>query len=115
MTKHDASLSAVSSATSASAAAAPATATAAASRTVTSGPISPAHHRGYVAGSREDLRVPVRTVHLTDGNTVRLYDTSGPYTDPAFDVDVRRGLPALRTAWIDERGDTERYDGRIGA
>jgi phosphomethylpyrimidine synthase len=114
MTKHDASLSAASSATSGPAAAAPAAA-AAASGTVTSGPISPAHHRGYVAGSREDLRVPVRTVHLTDGNTVRLYDTSGPYTDPAFDVDVRRGLPALRAAWIDERGDTERYDGRIGA
>ncbi|GCD98403.1 phosphomethylpyrimidine synthase ThiC [Embleya hyalina] len=85
----------------------------AAAQTVTSGPISPAHHRGYVAGSREDLRVPVRTVHLTNGETVRLYDTSGPYTDPAFEVDVRRGLPALREAWIDERGDTERYDGRI--
>ncbi|WP_202512801.1 phosphomethylpyrimidine synthase ThiC [Streptomyces sp. SID3343] len=104
MTKHDASLSA-----------APSAASSAASKSVTSGPISPAHHRGYVAGSRDDLRVPVRTVHLTDGNTVRLYDTSGPYTDPAFDVDVRRGLPALRTAWIDERGDTARYDGRIGA
>ncbi|MFE5326954.1 phosphomethylpyrimidine synthase ThiC [Embleya sp. NPDC056575] len=85
----------------------------AAAQTVTSGPISPAHHRGYVAGSREDLRVPVRTVHLTNGETVRLYDTSGPYTDPAFEVDVRRGLPALREGWIDERGDTERYDGRI--
>ncbi|WP_439675921.1 phosphomethylpyrimidine synthase ThiC [Embleya sp. MST-111070] len=95
MTSHDTSLSA------------------ATAQTVTSGPISPAHHRGYVAGSREDLRVPVRTVHLTNGETVRLYDTSGPYTDPAFEVDVRRGLPALREAWIDERGDTERYDGRI--
>ncbi|OPC81992.1 phosphomethylpyrimidine synthase ThiC [Embleya scabrispora] len=97
MTSHDTSLSAVGTA----------------AQTVTSGPISPAHHRGYVAGSREDLRVPVRTVHLTNGETVRLYDTSGPYTDPAFEVDVRRGLPALREAWIDERGDTERYDGRI--
>ncbi|MET7298275.1 phosphomethylpyrimidine synthase ThiC [Embleya sp. NPDC005575] len=91
------------------------TADPAAARTVTSGPIAPAHHRGYVAGSREDLRVPVRTVHLTNGETVRLYDTSGPYTDPAFEVDVRRGLPALREAWIEERGDTARYDGRIGA
>lgn len=54
-------------------------------------------------------------MHLTNGETVRLYDTSGPYTDPAFEVDVRRGLPALRSAWIDERGDTTRYDGRIAA
>ncbi|MFI6583268.1 phosphomethylpyrimidine synthase ThiC [Embleya sp. NPDC050493] len=103
MTSHDTSLPAAPSADPAAA------------RTVTSGPISPAHHRGYVAGSREDLRVPVRTVHLTNGETVRLYDTSGPYTDPAFEVDVRRGLPALREAWIEERGDTARYDGRIGA
>ncbi|MYS79849.1 phosphomethylpyrimidine synthase ThiC [Embleya scabrispora] len=103
MTSHDTSLPAAPSADPAD------------GRTVTSGPISPAHHRGYVAGSREDLRVPVRTVHLTNGETVRLYDTSGPYTDPAFEVDVRRGLPALREAWIEERGDTARYDGRIGA
>ncbi|MGC0415307.1 phosphomethylpyrimidine synthase ThiC [Embleya sp. AB8] len=100
MTTHDTSLPA-------------AAASASASQGVTSGPISPAHHRGYVPGSREDLRVPVRTVHLTNGETVRLYDTSGPYTDPAFEVDVRRGLPALREAWIEERGDTVRYDGRI--
>ncbi|MFI6982493.1 phosphomethylpyrimidine synthase ThiC [Embleya sp. NPDC050154] len=103
MTSHDTSLPAVP------------VADPAAADTVTSGPISPAHHRGYVPGSREDLRVPVRTVHLTNGETVRLYDTSGPYTDPAFEVDVRRGLPALREAWIEERGDTVRYDGRIGA
>ncbi|MGW1989944.1 phosphomethylpyrimidine synthase ThiC [Embleya sp. NPDC001921] len=103
MTSHDTSLPAVP------------VADPAAASTVTSGPISPAHHRGYVPGSREDLRVPVRTVHLTNGETVRLYDTSGPYTDPAFEVDVRRGLPALREAWIEERGDTVRYDGRIGA
>ncbi|WP_436771926.1 phosphomethylpyrimidine synthase ThiC [Yinghuangia sp. YIM S09857] len=83
--------------------------------TITTGAISPAHHKQYLVGSREDLRVPVRTVHLTDNSTVRLYDTSGPYTDPAHEVDVRRGLPSIRDAWIDERGDTERYDGRIAA
>ncbi|MEU8132000.1 phosphomethylpyrimidine synthase ThiC [Streptodolium elevatio] len=82
---------------------------------VTTGAISPAHHKQYLIGSRDDLRVPVRTVHLTNDSTVRLYDTSGPYTDPAYEVDVRRGLPAIRDAWIDERGDTERYDGRIAA
>lgn len=82
---------------------------------ITTGAISPAHHKQYLLGSRDDLRVPVRTVHLTNDATVRLYDTSGPYTDPAYEVDVRRGLPSIRDAWIDERGDTERYDGRIAA
>jgi phosphomethylpyrimidine synthase len=43
---------------------------------------------------------------------VILYDTSGPWTDPGFDADVRRGLPALRDGWIAERGDTAVYDGR---
>lgn len=48
-------------------------------------------HKGYVEGSRSDLRVPVRQVHLTNGKSVTLYDTSGPYTDPLVDTDVRRG------------------------
>jgi phosphomethylpyrimidine synthase len=69
-------------------------------------------HKGYLTGSRPDLRVPVRRVHLTDGRDVTLYDTSGPYTDAAVGTDVRRGLPALRAGWIAERGDTEEYDGR---
>ena len=69
-------------------------------------------HKDYLTGSRPDLRVPVRRVHLTDGRTVTLYDTSGPYTDPHVDTDVRRGLPPLRQRWIVERGDTEEYDGR---
>ncbi|HEY8966787.1 MAG TPA: phosphomethylpyrimidine synthase ThiC, partial [Candidatus Methylacidiphilales bacterium] len=43
---------------------------------------------------------------------VRLYDTSGIYTDPSAQIDVRKGLPALRAAWIAARGDTEAYDGR---
>ncbi|WP_059010003.1 phosphomethylpyrimidine synthase ThiC [Streptomyces specialis] len=60
-------------------------------------------HKGYITGSRPDLRVPVRRVHLTDGNSVTLYDTSGPYTDPAVTTDVRRGLPPLRGDWIAER------------
>ena len=37
----------------------------------------------------------------------------GPYTDPAADIDVRRGLPGVRDAWIAERGDTESYEGRL--
>ncbi|MEU5165080.1 MULTISPECIES: phosphomethylpyrimidine synthase ThiC [Streptomyces] len=69
-------------------------------------------HKGYVQGSRPDLRVPVRQVHLTNGKDVALYDTSGPYTDPATDTDVRRGLAPLREHWIIARGDTEEYAGR---
>ncbi|WP_031080189.1 phosphomethylpyrimidine synthase ThiC, partial [Streptomyces sp. NRRL WC-3549] len=71
-------------------------------------------HKGYVQGSRPDLRVPVRQVHLTNGTDVTLYDTSGPYTDPATETDVRRGLDPLRGNWITARGDTEEYEGRPG-
>lgn len=73
----------------------------------------PASTKGRIAGSRPDLQVPVRDVRLTNGETVSLYDTSGPYTDPNAEIDVRRGLSGLRAAWIDERGDTESYEGRI--
>lgn len=55
-------------------------------------------HKAYIEGSRPDLRVPVRQVHLTNGQSVTLYDTSGPYTDPTTETDVRRGLlPSART------------------
>ncbi|MET9176933.1 phosphomethylpyrimidine synthase ThiC [Kitasatospora aureofaciens] len=73
---------------------------------------TPAWRKAYRDGSRPDLRVPYREVRLTNGRTVPLYDTSGPYTDPAYEPDVRRGLPALRDAWIRQRGDVEEYDGR---
>jgi phosphomethylpyrimidine synthase len=69
-------------------------------------------HKGYLEGSRPDLRVPVRRVHLTNGRHVTLYDTSGPYTDPRIETDVRRGLDPLRKDWIIGRGDTEEYQGR---
>jgi phosphomethylpyrimidine synthase len=72
----------------------------------------PASRKAWIVGSREDLRVPVRDVSLSNGETVTLYDTSGPYTDPAAQIDVHRGLPDVRTPWIDARGDTERYEGR---
>ena len=72
----------------------------------------PASRKAWIVGSREDLRVPVREVSLSNGETVTLYDTSGPYTDPAAEIDVRRGLPSVRNAWIDARADTERYEGR---
>ena len=78
--------------------------------------------RVYVKGSRPDLKVPFREIELQptrqpDGKLqanepVRVYDTSGPWGDLDFHGDVRRGLPALRDAWIQERGDTETYVGR---
>ena len=78
--------------------------------------------RVYVGGSRPDLRVPFREIELQptrmpDGrlqanDPVRVYDTSGPWGDPDFAADVRHGLPEVRAAWIEERGDTETYEGR---
>ncbi len=70
----------------------------------------------YLTGSRPDIRVPVREISLADTPTafggeknapVMVYDTSGPYTDPDVRIDLRKGLPDVRSAWIDERGDTE--------
>jgi phosphomethylpyrimidine synthase len=82
---------------------------------VTVGPF-PASRKVYVAGSRPDLRVPMRAIGQspTKGSegietnpTIHVYDTSGPYTDPDAAIDVRRGLSPIRAAWISERGDTE--------
>ncbi len=70
----------------------------------------------YVQGSREDIQVPMREITLDDTPTafggeknapVRVYDTSGPYTDPTVKIDLRTGLPEVRTRWIEERNDTE--------
>ncbi len=58
------------------------------------------------------LRVPLREIALTNGERIAVYDTSGPYTDPAVATDVRRGLPTPRADWIAARGDTETYTGR---
>jgi phosphomethylpyrimidine synthase len=75
----------------------------------------PASRKTYLRGSREDLRVPLREVTLSNGEQITLYDTSGPYTDPAAAIDVRCGLPGVRTAWIADRGDTQRFPGRVRA
>jgi phosphomethylpyrimidine synthase len=72
----------------------------------------PASRKTWIEGSRADVRVPVREVQLTNGETVTLYDTSGPYSDPAAPIDVRVGLPDVRGPWIADRGDSEGYDGR---
>jgi len=72
----------------------------------------PASRKVYVEGSHPGVRVPMREVALTNGETVTLYDCSGPYTDPQVDIDVTRGLPPVREAAVVARGDTELYEGR---
>ena len=74
----------------------------------------------YVEGSRPDIRVPMREIRQSDtpaafgaekNPPIYVYDTSGPYTDPAAKIDIRSGLPALRARWIEERNDTEELSG----
>ena len=82
---------------------------------VTTGPL-PGSRKIHVTGSRPDLLVAMREVELEPSANeapVRLYDTSGPYTDPKAAVDIRLGLPLLRQNWILERGDVEAHEGRV--
>jgi phosphomethylpyrimidine synthase len=74
----------------------------------------PGGRKAYVPGPNPDLRVPVREVALEDPTEapVRLYDTTGPYTDPERPVRVGEGLPPLRRPWILGRGDVEEVEGR---
>jgi phosphomethylpyrimidine synthase len=70
----------------------------------------------YVTGSRPDIRVPMREISLTGDNPpLRLYDTSGPYTDPSADLDLKRGLTPLRLGWIVDRGDVHELPGPTSA
>lgn len=75
----------------------------------------------YAEGSSPDIRVPMREISLSattgafgeeENAPVRVYDTSGPYTDPDVQIDIHKGLGALRTKWITGRGDVEEYNGR---
>src|ERR1700742_5044048 len=75
--------------------------------------------RGALPGSKKlmlangNFSVPFREVALSGGEPpVRLYDTSGPYTDDRAAIDIGKGLPALRRDWILARGDVEEYAGR---
>ncbi|HEY5238104.1 MAG TPA: phosphomethylpyrimidine synthase ThiC, partial [Rhizomicrobium sp.] len=71
--------------------------------------------RGALPGSRKILvgGVPFREVALSGGEApVRLYDTSGPYTDDSAAINIEKGLAALRRNWILARGDVEEYQGR---
>ncbi len=78
----------------------------------------PASRKVYVAGTQLGVRVPFREISLTPAHSqnsydydepaaLRVYDTSGPYTDPQVKIDIRQGLSALRLAWITARADTE--------
>ncbi|MEZ8096008.1 phosphomethylpyrimidine synthase ThiC [Photobacterium swingsii] len=84
----------------------------------------PNSQKVYVEGSRPDIQVPMREIALADslvGGTkdqpilepneaIRVYDTSGFYTDPEQDIDIYAGLPKVREVWITERNDTELLD-----
>jgi phosphomethylpyrimidine synthase len=81
--------------------------------------ILPASSKIYVQGSRPDILVPMREIALTDTPTalggeanpaIRVYDTSGVYTDLQVDIDLKKGLPKLRENWIEERADSEVLD-----
>jgi len=77
---------------------------------VTTGPL-PASRKVYLSGFQyPDIRVPVREIDLHETANeppVRVYDTSGPYTDPNAHIDINAGLPRIREAWIKARGDVE--------
>ena len=74
----------------------------------------------YVEGSRPDLRVGMREIQQDEtaasfgaenNPPITVYDTSGPYTDPEATIDLLKGLPDVRSAWIEERSDSEWLDG----
>ena len=74
----------------------------------------------YIKGSRSDLSVPMREIACSQTQTkqgpeknaaITVYDTSGPYTDPNVNIDIRKGLGLLRKDWIEERNDTEQLSG----
>ncbi|MDQ5939388.1 MAG: phosphomethylpyrimidine synthase, partial [Pseudomonadota bacterium] len=80
----------------------------------------PASEKIYVEGSRPDIQVPMRKITLSDtpvhfgavekNAPIYVYDTSGVYTDPNVEVDLKKGLKAMRAAWILERDDTEELE-----
>ena len=82
--------------------------------TLTTTPL-PASTKVYVTGEQEGVAVPMREIALTSRqghgtsgpDSITVYDTSGPYTDPALTMNVRRGLPPLRRPWILSRNDVE--------
>ena len=82
---------------------------------VTTGPL-PASQKLYSpAPGFPDVLVPYREIALHPSSKeppIRVYDTTGPYTDPNVAIDVHAGLPRIRSPWIAARADTTAYDGR---
>ncbi len=84
---------------------------------VTTGAI-PGSKKIYVPGKIHDIQVAMREIELSDtvdskgqveeNPPLTVYDTSGPYTDESFKIDLRKGLPRLREKWIEDRNDTEK-------
>lgn len=81
----------------------------------------PGSRKVYIEGPRPDIRVPMREIALSptsdsygshENAPVRVYDTSGPYSDTDAVTDITKGLPQGRRSWILERGDVEEYEGR---
>ena len=82
----------------------------------------PNSNKVHVESSNSKIKVAMREVtqaqtkdfqgQMTQNPPLRVYDTSGPYTDPAVKIDFRIGLKSIRSEWIDQRGDTETYSGR---
>ena len=87
----------------------------------------PNSEKSYVSGELyPDIKVPMRKIFLSDtvdkfngkvekNEPVLVYDTSGPYTDPSVEIDVRKGLMPLRNSWISSREDVEQLGGLSSA
>src|SRR5512135_1190394 len=81
---------------------------------VTTGPL-PASQKIYVTPeAAPDISVPLREITLSSDAEpkVRVYDTTGPYSDPSIPIDVTKGLARTRRAWVLARGGVEEYAGR---
>ena len=81
---------------------------------VTTGPL-PASTKIYVEGTDPTIQVPMREIALepsADEPDLKVYDTSGPYTDENVKIDIFKGLNRDRQIWVTKRGDVEEYEGR---
>ena len=82
---------------------------------VTTGALPASRKVHAVPDAAPDLRVPLREIVLSQESgepPLPVYDTSGPYTEESVTIDVEKGLPRARIAWVKARGGVEDYDGR---
>src|ERR1700709_706564 len=82
---------------------------------VTTGPLPSSRKIWVTPDEAPDVRVPLREIILSEGAgepNLPVYDTSGPYTDPAVTIDVDVGLGRARIEWVKERGGVKEYQGR---